>query len=91
MVCISIYDTKVVAILSTACTSLTWREKTRKVFDKDAGINMLMKYLRSEVIADYNHGMNSVDQADLDVGSSSLAGKCLCSLQKHSYPYVENK
>ena len=64
MVCISIYDTKVVAILSTACTRLTWRGKTRKNFDNGAGINVLMKYLKSEVIDDYNHGMNSIDQAD---------------------------
>jgi hypothetical protein len=64
IVAFSVYDTKHVNFLSTACTSLHRREKTKKVFDKNAGINIMMRFLRPNITDDYNHGMNNVDQAD---------------------------
>ena len=64
IVAFSVFDTKPVNVLSTACTSLQWKEKTKKVFDKDAGIKILLKFLRPQVTDEYNYGMNNVDQAD---------------------------
>ena len=64
VVAFSVYDTKPVNFLSTACTSLHWKEKTKKVFSKDAGVMILMRFLRPNITDDYNHGMNNVDQAD---------------------------
>ncbi len=42
LVAFSVYDTKPVHFLSTACTSMCWNEKTKWVYDKDAGINNVM-------------------------------------------------
>jgi len=64
IVAFSVYDTKPVNFLSTACTSLKWKEKTKNVFDKDAGMNIMLRFLWPEITDDYNHGMNNVDQAD---------------------------
>ncbi len=64
IVAFSVYDTKPVNFLSTACTSLQWKEKTKKVYDKEAGIKILMKFLRPQITDEYNYGMNNVDQAD---------------------------
>jgi hypothetical protein len=38
--------------------------KDKKVFDKDAGIKILLKFLCPQVMDEYNYGMNNVDQAD---------------------------
>ena len=43
--------------------------KDKKVFDKDAGIKILLKFLRPQVTDEYNCGMNNVDQADQLRGS----------------------
>jgi hypothetical protein len=40
LVAFSVYDTKPVHFLSTACTSLSSKEKSKRVFDRDAGITM---------------------------------------------------
>ena len=45
LVAFSVYDTKPVHFLSTACTSVTWKEKTKRVYDKDSGVNVAMKFL----------------------------------------------
>jgi hypothetical protein len=42
LVAFSVYDTKSVHFLSTVCTSLCWKEKTKWIYDKDAGINVVM-------------------------------------------------
>jgi hypothetical protein len=42
LVAYSVYDRKPVHSLSTACTSLCWKEKSKQVYDKDAGINVVM-------------------------------------------------
>jgi len=64
LVAISVYDTKPVNILTMACANLEWVEKQKKVWDKNAGATISMKFLRPGVINDYNNGMNNVDQAD---------------------------
>jgi len=69
LVAFSVYDTKPVHFLTTACTSMKWIEKTKKVWDKDAGINTVLKFLRPTINDEYNNGMNNVDQADQLRGS----------------------
>jgi hypothetical protein len=64
VVAFSVYDTKPVHILTTSVTSLRWIEKQRKVYDPQEGQCLMMKYLRPNVIDDYNNGMNGVDVAD---------------------------
>jgi hypothetical protein len=66
---VSVYDTKPVHILSTAADCVEWIEKTRKVWDTAAQQRAIMKYLRLNVIEDYNHHMNSTDIADQLRGS----------------------
>ena len=58
----SVYDTKPVHILSTAAESVVWTTKTRTVWDGRAKTEM--KFLRLNVIDDYNHKMNGTDIAD---------------------------
>jgi hypothetical protein len=69
LVAFSVYDTKLVHFLSTACTLLSWKEKTKSVFDKNAGINVALKFLWTDMQDEYNHMMNHVDQADQLRGS----------------------
>ena len=38
--------------------------KSKKVYNKDAGVNIMLQFLRPVVTDDYNYGMNNVDQAD---------------------------
>jgi hypothetical protein len=40
---------------------LTVEGNHKKVYDKDAGMNVAMKFLRIELQDDYNHMMNHVD------------------------------
>ena len=60
----SMYDMKLVHFLSTACTRLKWREKEKRVYNKDAMDSVMMKFLHAEVYDDYNNEMNNVDIAD---------------------------
>ena len=69
LVAFSVYDTKPVQFLSMSCTSLTWIEKVKKVFDKKEQRNVNMKFLRCNVTDEYNNGMNGVDVADQLRGS----------------------
>ena len=64
VVTFSMYDTQLVHFLSTACMSLKWREKEKRVYDKDAMVSVMMKFLCAEVNDDYNNGMNNVDITD---------------------------
>lgn len=64
-----VYDTKPGHFLSTACTFLNWKEKSVRVFDKDAGMNVVLKFLQTDMQDDYNNMMNHVDQADQFRGS----------------------
>lgn len=64
-VCVlSFYDSKDVYLMSTACSTLKWVEKERRVFDKTQQKMVKMKFLRHQMIDDYNNFMNKVDQAD---------------------------
>jgi hypothetical protein len=70
LVAFNVYDTKPVHFLSTACTSLSLKKKSKRGFDRDAGINAALKFLRTDMPDDYNHMLNHVDQAD------QLRGSC---------------
>jgi hypothetical protein len=65
----SVYDMKPVHFLSTVCTSLCWKEKTKRVYDKDAGVNVMMQFICTDFQDDYNHMMNHADRADQLRGS----------------------
>jgi hypothetical protein len=56
LVAFSVYDRKPVHFLSMSCTSLTWIEKVKKVFDKKEQRNVNMKFLRCNVTDEYNNG-----------------------------------
>jgi hypothetical protein len=47
-----------------ACTDLCWREIVKKVYDKDSGISVAMKFFHTYMQDSYNHIMNHVDRAD---------------------------
>lgn len=64
LVAFSVYDTKPVNFLSTACTSLTWKEKNKKVYNKDSGVSVAMRFLRTNMQDEYNFMMSNVDRAD---------------------------
>ena len=61
---VSVYDTKPVHILSTAAECVEWIVKERKVWSESAKSKSMMKYLRLNVIDDYNNRMNATDIAD---------------------------
>jgi hypothetical protein len=66
---VSVYDTKPVHILSTVAECVEWIVKERKVWDTTIQRKAMMKYLRLNVIEDYNQHMNSTDIADQLRGS----------------------
>jgi len=39
-------------------------ERYKRVFNNDAGINVTLKFLGTDMQDDYNHMMNHLDQAD---------------------------
>jgi len=69
MVAFSVYDTKPVHFLTMAATNLKWVEKCKRIFDKVDQRNVNHKFLRCQVIDEYNNGMNGVDVADQLRGS----------------------
>jgi hypothetical protein len=66
---VTVYDTKLVHILSTAAHCVEWIVKEKKVWSDQLINKALMKYLRLNVIDDYNNNMNSTDIADQLHGS----------------------
>ncbi len=60
---------KPVNFLSTTCTNLTWKEKTKKAYDKVSGTMVSMKLLLTNIQDEYNQSMNHVDRADQLRGS----------------------
>jgi len=54
VVAYSVYDTKPVHVVSTACTNLKWREREKLIYDM----------LWAEIINEYNNGMNHIDISD---------------------------
>ena len=65
-VCItlSLYDQKLVYLLSNTCSNLEWVQKERIVWHKEKGNNVKVPYYRLNVIDLYNHNMNNVDIVD---------------------------
>ncbi len=61
---VSTYDTKPVHILSMAAESVEWIVKQKKVWSTMEKKKSLFKFLRLNVIEDYNMNMNSTDIAD---------------------------
>ncbi len=61
---ISFYDNGVVYLMSTLNQSLNWRVKEQKVFNKSKNKLVSIKFLRHEMIDDYNNCMNNVNWAD---------------------------
>ena len=57
LVAFSMYDTKPVHFLSTACTSLKWVEKVKRVYDKNEAKTVGMRFLQCKVNDDYNNGI----------------------------------
>jgi hypothetical protein len=64
LLCCSVYDTKPVHMMSTIAEKVEWIEMTRDVYSQELKCVVPMKYLRLNMIDDYNHRMNSVDLAD---------------------------
>ncbi len=69
---VSVYNTKPVHILSTAAECGEWIVKEKKVWSNRIKKKVMMKYLRLNVIEDYNMNMNSTDIADQLRGSYRL-------------------
>ena len=64
LLAISLYDTKPVHLLSTTASEVRWMVKHRKVWSTAVQKMAMMKYLRLNVIEEYNNNMNSTDIAD---------------------------
>ena len=64
MVAFAVYDTKPVHFISTAATSLKWKEKKRRVYNTRSNKITEISYLRTQMQDDYNNGMNDVDISD---------------------------
>ena len=64
LVCVSLYDTKPVYLLSKACEEIKWKKKTKKVYDANKGQTIQMPFYRLNVIDFYNNNMGNVDLAD---------------------------
>ena len=64
LVSTSLYDSKLVYLLSNVCTSVQWTEKKRKLWHKENGNYAMVPFYRLNIIDQYNHGMENVDQVD---------------------------
>jgi hypothetical protein len=64
LLAVSTYDTKPVHILSMTAESVEWDVKERKVWSAAIQKKAMLKYLRLNVIEEYNNHMNSTDIAD---------------------------
>lgn len=64
LLAVSTYDTKPVHMLSTAADSVEWMVSQKKVWSEEAHRKAFVKFLRLNVIDEYNNNMNSTDIAD---------------------------
>ena len=64
LVAVSLYDTKPVYFLSSACEGIKWITKARKVYDQRKQSTFKMDFHRLNIVDFYNLNMGSVDQAD---------------------------
>ncbi len=53
----------------TPAQPMNWKEKSRRVFDKNASMNVALKFLWTDMQYDYNYMMNHVDWTDQLRGS----------------------
>ena len=60
----SIYDTKPVHIITSANTDIKWVVKSKKIWDKSQKQSRDVRFMRLNLIDDYNLGMGGVDMAD---------------------------
>ena len=64
LVCISLYDTKPVYILTNCCSEIKWIKKKKKVWHKERGAYVELIFYRLNIIDFYNFNMGDVDRAD---------------------------
>ncbi len=64
LVCISLYDSKPVYLLSNACPEVKWIEKKKKVWSPELNRKVELGFHRLNVIDFYNNNMGNVDIAD---------------------------
>ena len=64
LVCVSLYDSKPVYILTNACHEVKWIEKKKKVWDDEKQENVWITFWRMNIIDFYNYNMGNVDIAD---------------------------
>lgn len=69
LVALSIYDEKPVHLLTTAFSDVIMVNKSRPVFNREAGEVQPLPFQKLNVIDAYNYGMNNVDRADQLRGS----------------------
>jgi hypothetical protein len=64
LICSSVYDSKPVHLMSTSAECIEWNEKARKIWSNEHRSHVQMRYLRLNLIDQYNYNMNSADMAD---------------------------
>ena len=64
LLAVCVYDQKPVHVLSMAAECVEWVVKKRKVFHHESNAMKEMKYLRLNIIDEYNSHMNQTDIAD---------------------------
>ena len=69
LVAISLYDSKPVYLMSSACDQVCWRRKELKIWDKDERRLVNAPFHRVNIVDDYNKFMGNVDIADQLRGS----------------------
>ena len=64
LVCVSLYDSKPIYLLSNACTEVKWVKKIRKVYSTKYQKYVMISFNRLNVVDFYNKNMGNVDIAD---------------------------
>ena len=61
LIALSIYDTKPVYFLTSACEGIKWVEKSKKVYEANKKEAVRMPFYRLNIIDFYNNNMANVD------------------------------
>ena len=64
LVSISLYDTKPVYFLTSACGEINWIKKEKEVYSPTLGRKFKLPFYRLNIVDFYNHNMGNVDLAD---------------------------
>ena len=64
LVVVSMYDTKLVYLLSNIWENIQWTKKEQKLWNNEKGKKVNAPFYRLNIIDEYNMGMGNVDQAD---------------------------